>query len=144
MKKDASPNFHFYVTCLFITAPDRHDAASARDKIRAAQLFSCDRIEPQQCRFAAFAHQNHQQSARDVCLQDFRVSTNRHCRGVLISGNIGLIGVDLVENCCKDSDKAGDHDEGRAEQQTLQLGLDAFGRWIKRLFTRPLIPIIRL
>ena len=120
------------------------DATSARDKIRAAQLFSRDRIKAQQGGLAALAHQNHQQTIGDICLQDFRISANRHRRGILIGGNIGRIGVDLVENCCKDSDKAGDHDEGRAEQQTLQLGLDAFGRRIKRLFTRPLIPIIRL
>lgn len=120
------------------------DATSARDKIRATQLLARDGIEAQQRRLAAFTYQNQQETVRKVRLQNFRVGANCHCCGILIGGNIGLIGVDLVENCCKDSDKAGDHDEGRAEQQTLQFGLDAFGRRIKRLFTRPLIPIIRL
>lgn len=114
------------------------------DKVGPAKLLSRHGIKPQEGGLAAFAHQNQQHAFACAHLKDVRISTDSDRCGKRRIRQIALVAIDLVENCCKDSDKARDHDEGRAEQQALQLCLDSLGFRIERGLTRPSIPIFRL
>ncbi len=119
-------------------------AVSAGDEIRPAELFSGHRIKTQQRRFAALAHKNQQKIIGKRCLENIRFGANRHRCGKLRIRRIGLISVDLVDNCCKDSDKSGHHDQRRSEQQAFQLCLDPQGGGVERRLIRTRVPKFRL